>query len=202
MKYDTADLISAIKRNASIPSSQVRFSNNDFLAFLNEELQLTIVGELLSLRQDYFVSVVDTALIASTSSYSIPVSAVGWKLESVGYIDSDSNYTRLPLITRDQRDTYEGLTDATAPAAVYIMGNTVYTVPDMGSSAVGSLRFDLVRIQNELVLPTACGAIESLVDTGTDYQMTVDTVPIADGDTCDVVSVSNHFFSGYESPDS
>jgi len=193
MKYNASDLISAMRRNASIPASQVRFSNTDFLTFLNEELQLTIVGELLALRQDYFVTTIDSSLVASQSSYSIPVSAVGWKLEAIGYLDSNSNYTRLPIITRDQRSNYEGITSATAPSAVYLMGNSVVTVPDMGSSVSGSLRFDLVRIQNELVLPTSCGKISSVTDTGTDYQMTVDTVPISDGDTCDVISGSNPF---------
>jgi len=193
MKYNASNLIEAIKRNASIPSSQVRFSNTDFLTFINEELQLTIVGELLKLRQDYFVTTIDTALVASQSSYNIPVSAVGWKLESIGYVDSDSNYTRLPIITRDQRSNYEGMTNGTYPSAVYMLGNSVVTIPSMGSSVSGSLRFDLVRIQNELVLPTSCGKISSTTDTGTVYQMTVDTVPISDGDTCDVISGTNPF---------
>lgn len=193
MKYDTSELIAAIKRNAQIPSSQVRFSNDDFLSFLNEELQLTIVGELSTLRQNYFVTTVDTSLVASTSSYAIPSYAVGWKLEGIGYVDTNSVYTELPIITRGQRDNYEGLTDATAPSAVYIMGTNVITVPDMGSSVQGSLRFDLIRIQNELVMPTNCGLISSVVDTGTAYQITVDTPPIEEGDTCDVVSTTSPF---------
>jgi hypothetical protein len=193
VKYNSSALISAIKRNASIPSSQVRFSNTDFLKFLNEELQLTIVGELLALRQDYFVTTIDTLLIANQSNYEIPTSAVGWMLESVGYIDTSSNYTRLPIITRDQRANFQALTDATSPSAVYITGNTITTVPDLGTSTTGSLRFDLVRIQNELVLPTTCGEISTVADTGTDYQMTVDTVPIAVGARCDVISGTNPF---------
>ena len=193
MKYNTNGLIAAIKRNASIPSSQVKFSNTDFLTFLNEELQLTIVGELLSLRQDYFVSTIDTVLVASQNEYEVPTSAVGWKLESVGYIDTDDNYTRLSIITSDQRDSYNGIGDGRSPAAVYIMGSTIHTVPDMGSSVSGSLRFDFVRIQNELVLPSACGAISSITDSGTVYAMTVDSVPISSGDTCDVISGSNPF---------
>jgi len=118
---------------------------------------------------------------------------VGWKLEGIGYLDTNSKYTTLPIITRDQRSNYEGLTSANAPVAVYILGNTIHTVPNMGSSVSGSIRFDLVRIQNELVLETSCGKISSVTDTGTDYQMTVDTVPISDGDTCDVISGTNPF---------
>lgn len=193
MKYDSTGLIDAIKRNASIPTSQTRFSNTDFLKYLNEELQLTIVGELLSLRQDYFITTIDTALVASQSTYTIPTAAIGWKLESIGYVDSDGNYSRIPQVTRDQRQNFEFISDSTQPSAVYISGNNVVTVPDMGSNATGSLRFDLVRIQNELVLTTACGKVTSVTDTGTDYQITVDTMPVSDGDTVDIVSGTNPF---------
>lgn len=193
MKYNSSELIEAIKRNASIPTSQTRFSNTDFLKYLNEELQLTIVGELLALREDYFVTTIDTALVASQSTYSIPSVAVGWKLEAVGYLDTDGNYSKLPRVTRDQRQNFEFIADSTQPSAFYILGNDVVLVPDMGTSAVGSLRFELVRIQNELVLPTACGKITSVTDTGTDYQIVVDTMPINSGETVDIVSGTNPF---------
>lgn len=193
MKYDSAELIEAIKRNASIPTSQTRFSNTDFLKYLNEELQLTVVGELLALREDYFVTTIDTALIGSQSTYSIPNVAVGWKLEAVGYLDTDGVYSKLPRITRDQRQNFEFLSTSDIPSAFYILGNDIVLVPEIGTNATGSLRFELVRIQNELVLPTACGKISSVTDTGTDYQLVVDTMPIADGEQVDIVSGTNPF---------
>lgn len=193
MRYITTELIEAIKRNSAIPTSQAKFSNSDFLAFLNEELELTIVGELLSLRQDYFVSNSSTTLIASTSSYDIPTSAVGWKIESIGYLDSSSNYYPLPIITRDQRGSYDAISASTTPAAVYITGNTITTVPSLGASVSGSLQFDLVRIQNKLVLPGDTGLISVVADDGTDYTITVDTAPVATGDSVDIISGTNPF---------
>jgi hypothetical protein len=193
MIYNTTKLIEAVKRNASIPTSQRRWSNDDFLAFLNEELQLTMVQKLLEIRQDYFVTTVDTSLVASQSNYTIPTSAVGWKLEAIGYVDSSGVYSRLPLITRDKRSSYSSISTATSPSAVYIMNDEVNTVPSMGTTVSGSLRFDYVQIQNELVLPSECGLISSVTDTGTDYQMTVGTVPISSGDNIDVISGTNPF---------
>lgn len=193
MRYLTTDLIAAIKRDASIPSSQRRFQNDDFLAFLNEELQLTIVGELLAMRQDYFVTTVDTALVASQSNYTMPTSAVGWKLEAVWYLDTSSKEYRLPLITREQRGAYRNNSSGVSPAAVYVLNDEIRTVPDMGATVSGSLRYDFVRIQNEMVLPSSCGKITSVTDTGTDYQMTVETVPVSTGDSVDVVSGTNPY---------
>ena len=193
MIYKTTDLINAIKRNAAFPTSQVRFSNDDFLTFLNEELQLTLVSHLVTMRQDYFVTTVDTALVASQTAYTIPVSAIGWKVESVGYIDSSDVYTKIPMITRDQRSSFSSLSSSSIPSAFYILNNSINLVPDAGSSVSGSLRFDLVRIQNELVMDTTSGNITAVTDTGTDYQMTVGTLPISSGDSCDVISGTNPF---------
>lgn len=193
MRYLTTDLIAAIKRDAAIPSSQRRFENADFLAFLNEELTLTIVGELLAMRNDYFVTTVDTALVASQSAYDLPSSAVGWKLETVWYLDSNSKEYRLPLITREQRGAYRNNSSGVSPAAVYLLNDKINTVPNMGSTVVGSLRYDFVRIQNELVLPSLCGAATSVSDDGSDYAITVDTVPVSTGASVDVVSGTNPF---------
>ena len=193
MTYTTTDLIAAIKRDASIPTSQSRFSNADFLAFLNEELTLTMVGELLSMKQDYYITTSDATLVAGTSAYNIPVTAIGWKVDSVGYVDSSGNYIKLDKITRDQLGNYEQIASSSTPRAFYVRGNSIVTVPDIGSSTSGSLRFDMVRIQNELVLLGDTGLISTVADTGTDYTIVVDTAPVATGALVDVVSGTNPY---------
>jgi len=192
MKYTSDLLIDAIKRNAGIPTSQKKFQNSDFLAFLNEELGLTVVGELVALNEDYFITTKDTALVASTSRYAIPVTAIGWKLDSIGHVDSNGSYRKLDKITRSQRDMYDTSESGTSPWAYYVEGNNIVTVPDMGSNVDGSLRFDIIEIQNELVLSSSCGLISSVTDLGSDYRLTVGSVPSTD-DGVDIISGTNPF---------
>lgn len=200
MIYTTTDLIKAIKRNASIPTSQRRFSDDDFLAFLNEELQITMVKRLLEVRQDYFVTTSDTALVASQSAYSIPSSAVGWKLEEIGYVDTNGNYSKLDKVDRARRDTFLWSATATAPAAYYFENDKINTIPNMGASVSGSIRFSYVPIQNELVLPSSCGKISSVnVDGGTItacadngsglIRVTVTSHGFETGDSCTIADV-------------
>lgn len=180
MKYTSENLISAIKSNVGIPSSQRRFNDTDFLRILNEELELTIVSKLIALQQDYFVETETTALVASTSSYDFPTRAIGWKVSTVGYLDSNSNYTKLPRVNRSQRGVYGSLGSSDRPSAFYVMGTKIYTVPDIGTSVSGSLQIDFVRIQSELVTAASCGLISVVTPIGvpvTDYQCTVNTVP-------------------------
>lgn len=187
MRYLTTELISAIKRDAAIPTSQRRFENNDFLTFLNEELQLTIVGELLAMRQDYFVTTSDVPLVANQSEYDLPTSAVGWKLEAIWYVDTQGKEYRLPLITREQRGGFRNNQTAVSPSAIYVMDDKVETIPSMGNSVVGSLRYDYVRIQNELVLPSTCGLITAVNVDGGSISNCVDN-----GSGLIRVSVSGH----------
>ena len=191
MRYTSDDIITAVKRNASIPTSQKKFQNADFLAWMNEELQLTIVGELLSLREDYFVTSSTTALVANQDDYAIPSAAVGWKLEGVWYVDSAGEENKLSRVSRSQRDMYTS-SDGSAPAAFYFNGDNITVIPGIGSSASGSLKFDYVRIQNELVLEGSCGLISSVAIAGTDYQITVSSVP-STTNGADVISGVNPF---------
>lgn len=192
MRYLSDDLIAAIKRNASIPTSQNKFSNADFLAFLNEELTMTIMSELVETNQDYFITKVTIPLVASTSEYDFPTSAMGWKVETIGYQDTGGNYTKLDKINRSQRGFYGHLSDGGTPAAFYVEGNKVVMVPDVGASAVGSIVFDYVRVQNQLVMSASCGLISNVVVVGNDYQMTVNTLPsVSNG--VDVIGGTNPF---------
>ena len=192
MRYTVDEVITAVKRNAAIPTSQKKFSNSDFLAFMNEELQLTLVGELISQKEDYFIVTSNTALAANTSEYDIPPTAIGWKLDAVGYVNDAGDYTPLAKVTRSQRGMYQRLLDSSAPTAYYVQGNKVILVPNAGATVDGSLQFDYVRLQSELVLTASCGLISSVSTSGDNYLIDVNQVPnLASG--IDVISGTNPF---------
>lgn len=192
MRYTSDDIITAVKRNASIPTSQKKYQTSDFLAFTNEELQLTIVGELLSLREDYFVTSTSSALVANKDNYAYPTTAVGWKLEAVWYIDSENHHNKMSRIERSQRHMYEGLDDGSSPVAYYFDGAEISVVPGVGSTVTGSIKFDHVRIQNRVVSVSSTGLVSTVVVAGTDYQITVDSVP-STSLGIDVISGTNPF---------
>lgn len=192
MIYTTTELINAIKRNAGLPTSQRKFSTEDFLAFLNESLQMKVVSDLVTMRADYFLETETTALVANQDEYSFPARSIGWKAESVGYEDSSGQYTSLKHITTSQRGMYSSLTTTSSPSAFYIKGNNIVLFPSVGSAATGSLVVDFIRIQNELVETSACGEITSVAEVGTDYQITVDSVPTTSNGV-DIILGNNPF---------
>jgi hypothetical protein len=101
-------------------------------------------------------------------------------------------YNKLTRINRSQRGMYTSGTTGTSPAAYYVEGNKIHTVPDAGASVTGSLRYDYIRIQNQLVQSSSCGRITLVAVVGADYQITVDSVPsYAAG--VDLISGTNPF---------
>jgi hypothetical protein len=192
MKYTSDKLIETVKRNAGVPTSQRKFSDQDLLAFLNEELELTIVTELINQQQDYFIERSVIPLIANTSEYELPSRSVGWKVESIGYLNASGDYRKLSKISRSMRGDYTYYQTADGPAAFYIEGTKIVLIPDVSASVSGSLEVDFVRIHNELVNVSSAGLISTVTDLGASYQMTVDTIP-STSDGVDVVSGSNPF---------
>ena len=192
MLYTSDLLIEAIKRNGSIPTSQRKFGTGDFLAFLNEELELSLVTLLVSMNQDYFIEHETIPLVASQSEYDFPLRAIGWKANAVGYVDTTGVYSKLPKINRGQRGSYGVNSGGTSPSGFYIEGTKIVTIPDMGASVSGSLLVDFVRIQNRLVSVNSCGLVTVVAIVGANYQITVNTVPSVTGGI-DAISGTNPF---------
>jgi len=81
-QYATEQLIENIKRRCSVPTSQLTYTNEDFVALANDELQGEVVPLIMSTREEYFVEEYDVAAPAD-GVIEIPSTAVGAKLRSV-----------------------------------------------------------------------------------------------------------------------
>lgn len=192
MIYTTTQLVAAVKRNASLPSSQLRLPDTDIIALLNEELQLTITTELINLKQSYMIHYVDIPLVASQNEYDMPQKAIGWAMWDIGYINTDENYMSLPQIDIQQIDRFNIVETSTHPTAVYLKNDKIVCIPTISSSASGSLRVYYHRKQNELVSVSSAGKITTVSTTDTDYVCTVDTIP-SYTDGIDVISGTSPF---------
>jgi len=192
MIYTSDNLITAMKRNTALPESQSKFDNADFLAFLNEELQISIVGELSALQEDYFMTHIDTALVADQYIYDMPPKAIGWVLYDIGYLDSSDVYTSLPRINLGQLDYFNTIITGSTPRGFYVEDDKIKLVPKTVNSASGYLRFYYERIQNKLVLLENSGKISNVSTSGNNYICTVNNIPVT-ANGVDVISGTQSF---------
>lgn len=105
-RLSTDNLIASVKRRAMLPSTQVTFKDDDFLAFANEEMDLGVVPHILSFHEDYLL---DTAslVIDGSSRYKIPNRAIGNKVRDVRYRDSNGNLSEMTRIQKEDEMYYQ-----------------------------------------------------------------------------------------------
>jgi len=188
MIYTTDDLISALKRNAVVPSSQRKFSDDDLIAFVNEELQLMVAGELMRLNEEFFVTMASIPLVASRSSYELPSKAAGWRIRDVAWLDTNGTYNPLPRMQIEYITNQDILSAADHPTAFVLMDDSLNTIPQMGTSVVGSLVVFYERLQNNLVKIDECGKIVTVATVGVNYRCVLTSLPLSYTSNVDFVS--------------
>ena len=81
--YTLDDLIANIKIRGTIPTSQQMFTDSRFAAIATDEMQTTVVPQIMSCREDFFLVYEDEAITPGTNAYSIPERAIGLKLKDL-----------------------------------------------------------------------------------------------------------------------
>ena len=177
----SSDLITSIKRRGALPDSDNAFSDNDYLALANEEIQLAVVPHILSYQEEYFVTSETVDLEDNKSRYAIPERAIGNKLRDIYYIDTDENLKEMHRINPQNRTYFDGLgqTTSNTPFCYYIENNDVVTVPDIGTSVTGSIRMYYYLRPNQLVPDEEVAVITAINTSGSNKVYTVDAVPTA-----------------------
>jgi len=186
--YTTAGLVAAIKRRGSIPTNQQLFSNDDFIALANDELQSSIVPMLMAVREDYFITSRDVAAVSSQGSPAIipiPSDAVGQKLTAVSWVDGSGNLTNIPRLTMEE--VSGNFMDYTQASGFYVKGNNIVLFPNL-NNGTGTVRLSYVKRPLHLVPITQAGKIRS-INPNTN-EVTLTNLPSAwvTGDLVNVVS--------------
>jgi hypothetical protein len=185
--YTADDLIDSIKRNAVIPSSQRKFSDDDFLAFLNEELQLMLTGELMKLNEDFFIDIQYTPLVASTSYYAFPKKSAGWRIKDIYWLDPMSlAYVPLQRLPLDYIGRYQ-YSPSDRPLYICVGDNYILTIPEMAATVSGGLIFMYERLQNKLVKEAECGKVTGVTPVAGGYQLNVTSLPTGYTNGCDII---------------
>lgn len=134
-----------------LPTSQQTFTNEDFLAFANEEMDIGIIPQVLSYHQDFFVHTELVPIVPNVSRYDIPTRAVGNKIREVAYQDTSGNIFEMSRVGIGDLPSYQNNVIQNSFTLFYVEGNQIVIVPETGASPVGSIRFSYYLRPNELV---------------------------------------------------
>lgn len=150
--YTSTDIINSVKRKISFPISQNTFTENDILAFANEEMFISQVPSVLQFHQEYFVTYKSIPLRSNVSRYAIPDRATGMKLRDLFYQDNNGNLYEMTRVNEDDRAYFQANTGSNQAAYSYfVQGNDVILTPGVASAPTGSMVFVFFLRPNQLV---------------------------------------------------
>ena len=181
----SADLIESVKRKIAVPINQRTFTDEDVLAFANEEMMISQVPDILQYHEEFFVTYVDVPILANQKRYPIPERALGQKLRDVWYVDTNNNLYEMVRINPNDQSYWQRETSANNVMQKYFLeGNEIVLAPQTITSPTGSLRFTYYLRPNQLVLNE-----KAAISSAFFKNITVTNGTIVDGDTITIGSV-------------
>ena len=160
--YTSDKLIEAVKRKILAPISQATFTEDDILAFANEEMFISQVPAVMQYHEEYFVYRIQTALVSDISRYQIPERAIGMKLRDLFWSDASGNYFEMTRIQEDDKAYFQRNIGANqAVHKFYLENNDVILTPSVVGDPTGNLNFFIFLRPNQLVRDSRARIFES-----------------------------------------
>lgn len=173
--YTSELLIDSVKRRINIPTNQNTYSDEDILAFADEELGLVVVPAIMTLHEDYLLFSEDRPVEENQSEYIIPYRSVGNKLYDLQFVDLSNNVMPMTRSTMADQPAYNGAYTTNINYAYFVKNNRVVLMPPITGNAVGSLRFIYYIRPSSLVMTSAVGVINNI--NRTTGEITVNALP-------------------------
>lgn len=190
------DLITSVKRRCNVPTAQVTFQANDFLALGDEEIRSKLVPLVLKHMEEYYVTHLDQNVVINQAAYPIPYRAIGMALRDVEMVSSTDLDTRVGLERLNREDLYAGISGnarfLVKKNGFYIEGNNLILYPTP-QQQIDILRMSYYLRPSQLVPAASCAQV-SAINLGA-KQLTVSVLPstITTSTTVDFVKANPGF---------
>lgn len=183
--FTSSDLIASVQRKIAIPLNQRTFSNEDVLAFANEELMISQVPDILIYHEEFFVTNSEVTLETNRTRYPIPERALGQKLRDLFYKDQSGNLFEMTRINPNDKAYWQRETATTnVMQKYYIEGNDIVLAPTNITNPTGNLVFSYFLRPNQLVLNEKAAICQSFFK-----EVALNNANMVVGDTITVGSV-------------
>lgn len=186
--YTTDALLEYTRTVCMTPAADALFTDSRLLPLINGEQMGTLLPQLLSVREDYFLHSEDFTLVSGQLDYQVPERAVGSKIADIALIDSAGNECYIQRMNLSDKKLLGPIGGPVGDwsTSFFFKDDYVTLFPSVPTQYV-SLRMYFYRRPSNLVLPADAGLITA-IDTGTST-VTVDSLPgdWVQDDTVDII---------------
>jgi len=184
--YTTNSLIEAIKLKGMIPTSQNTINTENFITFINEEMDLGVLPHILAFHEDNFTRTEVVELVAGQYKYQIPSRAIGNKLKDIYIMDYNGNLLEMTRVSNGDLGDYNQR--YATSRAFYLEGDSIVLLGEV--TATNSLKFLYHIRPNRVVQEYRAAKILSVEDN----KVVIGDIPVYGttqllnvGTICDIV---------------
>ena len=158
--YTVDGLINKLKTRGTIPTSQSLFLPANFVDIMSDVMHQIVVPAIVSVREEYFVTYSDTAVVANQANYRIPSRAVGGMLRDVVLLNSAGTEIPLPRLDPESLKASSDY-NTRSKYGFKLRGDEIVLIPTPAAANGDSVRFYYERRPNNLILSTDARQISS-----------------------------------------
>jgi len=159
----TNKLIKSVKARGFVPSSQVALTDEDFIRFANEELQLRVcpfVARYGGAGDEYNI-VEEGYTISGDNTITVPARAYSGKIRDIYYVQGGRVF-QIPKIAREDKFNFQQVTQY--PLGYYMQGNKIVFLPTALNYA-GEIRIAYMMRPSDLVMESNARTVTAIDTT-------------------------------------
>lgn len=157
--YTASALVASIRRQGFVSESS-SLTNEDLLAWVNDEARTYVTALLKSVHEEFLVNELDytVPIVTGQATYRIPPRVVGGGLRMVSLVTSAS-VPALPITRVEPPNAFlYGVSGV--PGAYMLRGNLLQLLP--APSSGGTLQLTYLQRMSEVVLVASCAVVQSI----------------------------------------
>jgi hypothetical protein len=190
------DIVDNLIVSTRLPISQITFTPQIIIGFLQDEQQTTVESLVRSVREDYWVTNYDQTILTNTYSYGMPPRCVAGALRKVVFVDPSNFEIEVPHLDSDQIATpsYFAFRPSWQGQGYFIQDDQIVLWPQTFSNVYYQLRQRYERRPNSLTSVDNCAQIVS-VNVAANQIAFAASPPFIIGDVLDIISSKGQFHS-------
>lgn len=190
------DIVQNIINSTRLPISQVTFTPQNIIGFLQDEQQITVTDIIKKIREDYWLTNYDQQVVQNIFSYSMPPRCTAGALRNFCFVNSAGYEITLPHLDPDQIMTpsFFGYIPTWQGQGAYLQNDKVMLWPLNSNNTAYILRQKYERRPNSLTSIVNCMQITG-VNTVANTLTFAGSPPFTAGMSLDIISSKGQFVS-------
>lgn len=190
------DIVTNIISSTRLPISQVTFTPQNIIGFLQDEQQTTITDLIKKVREDYWLTNYDQQILTNVYSYPMPPRCAAGALRNFVFVDASGFEIQLPHLDPDQLATpsYFAFRPSWQGQGAFLQNDRVVLWPQTWSNTAYTLRQKYDRRPNSLTSAANCMQITA-VDVDNNQISFAGSPPFTVGMELDIISTKGQFVS-------